>query len=204
MSKDIKNNGKGTESAPEVQAQGQVTEQTPQPPQDIMYKFIIPANLKQQELEKVSTRIAETTTIMGTLPPYLQDAIKTQLLRLEYEKKNLEQDSNPQVLNRIAFTNFIHTLPKGLLGEGTVIINCLADGWNVSIAEPRKRDGNGNGTSEVPAWSTYGYGFTAQSICDRLGIYVGGASANTVLYHHAKKQGKTVQDMAAVITTSTK
>ncbi len=166
------------------------------PPVEVQeFKFIISPSVKEKELAGMEAKIAEIIALLqkegkDAIPDYLKDSIKTPLIRLEYERDTLKMDTNPVLINRIAFTSFIHSLPKGLLGEGTIVINLMADGgYNLVMSNGEHK--------KFPKWESYGYSFTAQSICDKLGISDKGASANDEIHRYAKREGITLHQAVA-------
>lgn len=137
------------------------------------------------EIEDIQKRILqEENTIIKQV---LQDGISKKV----QEKYNLQNAVESVELKRLrVFSDILYTLPPKFFGGNDMVIRITSDTngkYVLNARIPRK--------SDIPAWSTYGFPYTAQAICDKIGLKVGGASANVVLYSYAKKHNKTIQEV---------
>lgn len=170
--------------------------------------------LEEQIAEGEAALTAVNPSTGRSLLPEFMVAVQQQAInKLKLEKENLLLDTNPVSVARRSFANMIAKIPAGCLGDGKITITATEAGYYLTTVIDKPAAAAKAGKEEIsfpvqqsaildPSflrdWKSYGYGFSAQKVCDFLGYEVGTASAYAVLCGKAKAAGKkSLQDFLA-------
>ncbi|MEW6214124.1 MAG: hypothetical protein AB1478_02800 [Nitrospirota bacterium] len=132
------------------------------------------------EAEASLLEVANAKTALTTLQ-LSETTLKAALIGLQQQESALKEKALAvQTARAIALVELIND-PElvGLFGKKDIHLRYTEAGYLLSTVTP----------NDIPNWASYGFSFTAQSVCDKLGIFVGNASANRILFHKAQKAG---------------